>query len=48
MSTGGLTGTFTTKSSITGARFNQMLDIDIDIDGVHLNSEVGSSPSDVC
>ena len=46
-STDALVSGFTMKSTITGSQFNAMTDIDIDIDGYLIDSEVGSSPADV-
>ena len=42
-----ITEGFTMKSSITGAEFQAMTDIDIEVDGYLVDSEVGGNPSDV-
>ena len=46
-STDPLTGSFTMKSSITGAEFNAMGSVDISIDGYLVDSEAGSDPGTV-
>ncbi len=46
-STDALMNAATLKSTITRAQFNAMSDIDIDIDGYLVDSEVGSVPGDV-
>ena len=47
-STDGLVGYgFTMKSSITGAEFSAMTDIDIEVDGYLVDSEVGVDPGNV-
>lgn len=46
-STDPLTGSFTMKSSITGAEFNAMGSVDISIDGYLVDSEAGSDPVSV-
>lgn len=46
-STDPLTGSFTMKSSITGAEFNAMGSINISVDGYLVDSEAGSDPGTV-
>lgn len=46
-STDPLTGSFTMKSSITGAEFNAMGSIDISVDGYLVDSEAGTDPVSV-
>ena len=46
-STDPLTESFTMKSSITGAEFNGMGDIDISVDGYLVDSEAGTDPETV-
>lgn len=46
-STDPLTGSFTMKSSITGAEFNGMGSVDISIDGYLVDSEAGTDPVSV-
>ena len=46
-STDALMNAATLKSTITGAQFNVMSDIDIDFDGYLVDAEVGSVGSDV-
>ena len=47
MATDAVTNGFTMRSDISGSQFNAMTDIDIDIDGYLVDSEVGTVPEDV-
>lgn len=46
-STDPLTSAFTMKSSITGAEFNAMGSVDIEVDGFLVDSEAGTDPVSV-
>ena len=47
MATDAVTNGFTMRSDITGSQFSAMTDIDIDIDGFLVDSEVRVDPGNV-